>query len=174
MKLKIGSFNIQRANNHAYLLQTKNKKRETKPISDFIAREGLDVCGITEYDDEMERLKIFCDELSRGGAHVDTYRGECPEDKAENYDLVIYSTFGHEHKPNGAIQIVPSWQTGAITKDSIVVAFGSPYLINANFPTVNTAIAAYSDTEHCMRAAAKCILGKLSFKGKLPVKLQEI
>ena len=48
MKLKIGSFNIQRANNHAYLLQTKNKKRETKPISDFIAREGLDVCGLQE------------------------------------------------------------------------------------------------------------------------------
>ena len=137
-------------------------------------KRSVAVIGITEYDDEMERLKIFCDELSRGGAHVDTYRGECPEDKAKNYDLVIYSTFGHEHKPNGAIQIVPSWQTGAITKDSIVVAFGSPYLINANFPTVNTAIAAYSDTEHCMRAAAKCILGKLSFKGKLPVKLQEI
>ena len=73
------------------------------------------------------------------------------------------------------LQVLPTWDTATANKDStIIAAFGSPYLINANFPTVNTAIAVYSDTEQCMRSVAKGILGKLPFVGKLPVKLQEI
>lgn len=43
-----------------------------------------------------------------------------------------------------------------------------------HFPTVNTAIALYSDSKECQIAAAKGILGKLTFKGKLPIKMQEI
>ena len=138
-------------------------------------QKNIAVIGITEYDDEMELLKIFCDELSQDGAHVDLYKRKCDKDKTANYDLVIYCTFGHQHKPLGTIQVIPDWQLATLNKDStVVVAFGSPYLINSNFPTVNTAIAVYSNTEHCLRSAAKGILGKLPFNGKLPVKLQEI
>lgn len=147
-------------------------RRGLLPCND---KKRIAVIGITEYDDEIESLGIFRDELSKDGARVDVYKRKCKEEKIGEYDLVIYCTFGHEHKPCGTIQVVPSWQTAALNKDStIVVAFGSPYLINSNFPTVNTAIAVYSDTEHCMRSAAKAILGKLPFRGKLPVKLQEI
>ena len=149
--------------------------RDRRGLLPCCEKKNIAVIGITEYDDEMESLGVFKDELSKGGAHVDLYKRKCDEGKVCEYDLVIYCTFGHEHKPCGMIQVVPSWQTATLNKDStIVVAFGSPYLINSNFPTVNTAIAVYSDTENCMRSAAKAILGKLPFSGKLPVKLQKV
>lgn len=138
-------------------------------------KKHIAIIGITDYDDEIESLHFFQDELSRNGATVDVYKDECDEQRISEYDLFIYCTFRYPHKPQGYLQLVPSWQTSTLTKEnSIVVAFGSPYLLNANFPTVNTAIAAYSNTEQCMRSVAKGILGKLPFKGKCPVKLQEI
>ena len=147
-------------------------RRGLLPCND---KKSIAVIGITEYSDEMELLEVFKDELSQDGARVDLYRQRCENDKIPEYDLVVYCTFGHQNKPCGAIQVIPNWQTATLNKDStIVVAFGSPYLIKSNFPTVNTAIAVYSDTEYCMRSAAKGILGKIPFRGKLPVKLQEL
>ena len=149
--------------------------RDRKGLLPCKNKKNMAVIGITTYDDEMELLKTFKDELSKDGAHIDLYKGKCDEDKISSYDLIIYCTFGHQHKPCGMIQIIPTWQLATLDKDNtIVVAFGSPYLINSNFPTVNAAIAVYSDTEYCLKSAAKGILGKLPFAGKLPVKLQEI
>ena len=137
-------------------------------------KKNIAVIAITEYDEEFASLTTFQQELARDGAKVDLFKQECPADP-KVYDLFVYCTFCHQHKPIGFMQINPSWQTGTLTKENqIVVAFGSPYLINSNFPTVNTAIALYSDTTQCQIAAAKSILGKIRFKGKLPVKLQEL
>ena len=137
------------------------------------------IVGITPYDDEIESLKILQNEFEENGIIAEIYNAEfnkanCPEG-VKDYDMILYCTFCHQHKPCGVLQIIPSWQVGALNRDrSVVATFGSPYLINANFPTINTAIAAYSDTAQCMRTVAKGILGKVTFAGKLPVKMQKI
>ena len=137
-------------------------------------RKNIAVIALTDYADERESLSVFVQELAADGARVTVFHGEVTG-PTDGYDLFIYCTFCHQHKPVGYLQITPSWQTASLSKqNTIVAAFGSPYLINSNFPTVNTAIALYSDTEQCLRTAAKGILGKVGFPGRLPVKLQPI
>lgn len=137
------------------------------------------IVGITPYDEEIESLQTLKEAFENNGVRAEIYnddchKANCPE-SVKDYDMILYCTFCHQHKPCGALQILPSWQVGALNREkSVVVAFGSPYLINANFPTINTAIATYSNTVECQRAVAKAILGQISFQGKLPVKLQEI
>ena len=89
--------------------------------------------------------------------------------------MILYCTFCRQHRPHGILQIIPSWQVGTLNREkTVVAAFGSPYLINTNFPTVNTAIATYSNTVECQRAVARGIMGQIPFHGKLPVKLQKL
>jgi beta-N-acetylhexosaminidase len=114
------------------------------------------------------------DEFEKNGVEAELFREDCP-DYVRDYDMILYCTFCHQHKPCGALQIIPSWRVGALNRErSVVATFGSPYLINSNFPTINTAIAAYSDTVECQRAVARGIMGQLDFQGKLPVKLQKL
>ena len=148
--------------------------RDRKNLLPCDNKKNIAVIAITEYEEEFESLNTFKTELASCGANVDLYNGECSGD-ASQYDLVVYCTFCRQHKPIGFMQINPPWQTGTLTKENeIIVAFGSPYLINSNFPTINTALAVYSDSKECQIAAAKGILGKLEFNGKLPIKMQKI
>ena len=165
-----GVFNLDQKVSEAAMTLVRDRKN-LLPCSD---KKNIAVIGLTDHDDEMESLKIFAEELKGCGANVEIHQYEIPND-APDYDLFVYCTFCHQHKPRGYLQVVQPWQTATLSKENtIAVAFGSPYLINSNFPTVNTAIALYSDTEYCLRSAAKGILGKLPFKGTLPVKLQKI
>ena len=134
--------------------------------------------SVTPYQEEHDSLRIFQAEFEKNGVETELYKGEfysanCP-DSVQDCDMIVYCTFCHQHKPCGALQILPSWQVGALARQkTVVVTFGSPYLIYSNFPTVNTAIALYSDTEECQKAAAKAIMGQIPFRGKLPVKMPQ-
>ena len=148
----------------------------------FLPQKGLKkvaIVSVTPYDDDHESLKIMQEEFAKYGVETelykaDLYKANCP-DSVKDYDMILYCTFCHQHKPCGTLQIIPSWQVGALNRDRTVVAtFGSPYLINSNFPTVNTAIAAYSNTSECQRMVVRGILGQSPFQGKLPIKLQEL
>mgnify|MGYP003199496891 CR=1 FL=1 len=144
-------------------------RRNQLPLSQI---KRAAVIALTEYEDEIASLRYVIDEFALHGVDATLHRGECREDPSV-FDLILYVTFCHQHKPCGMLQITPSWQTGALSREkTAVVAFGSPYLINSNFPTVNMAVAAYSDTEQCQRASVKAILGEIPFKGVLPVKMQ--
>lgn len=147
--------------------------RDRKNILPCKDAKKIAVIAVTSYDEEIESLNVFKEEWEKNGVTVDMYREDCWEDPAQ-YDLIVYCTFCHQHKPRGFLQIVSSWQLGAIDRDkTAIVAFGSPYLIETNFPTVNAAVAMYSDTPDCQRAAVKAMLGQIPFAGKLPVKLPQ-
>lgn len=147
--------------------------RDRKQLFPCSGAKKIAVIVPTLYDEEYESLGAFKEEWEKNGVAVDMYRHEFNGDKAQ-YDMFVYCTFIHQHKPQGMLQIMPSWQTGAVDREkSAVVTFGSPYLIHQNFPTVNAAIAMYSDTDDCQKAAVKAMLGQIPFSGKLPVKLLE-
>lgn len=55
-------------------------------------------------------------------------------------------------------------------KGSIVISFGSPYIL-PHFKTADMLIAAYETTEEAQGAVIRCLKGEMRFKGELPVKL---
>ena len=55
---------------------------------------------------------------------------------------------------------------------TISVAFGNPYLLRG-FPEMKTYIVAYGDMASLQRATANALTGKIEFKGKLPISLNE-
>jgi beta-glucosidase-like glycosyl hydrolase len=55
-------------------------------------------------------------------------------------------------------------------KHSIVVSFGSPYVLR-HFKGADVLIAAYEATDRAQRAVLNCLEGRMDFKGRLPVKL---
>ena len=54
----------------------------------------------------------------------------------------------------------------------IVISFGNPYLLK-EFPEINNYICAYGDADVSVKAAIKAIYGDITFKGKLPVSIDE-
>ncbi len=57
-------------------------------------------------------------------------------------------------------------------KDSIVISFGSPYVLR-HFPEADILIAAYEGTGQAQEAVIKCLRGDMDFKGGLPVGLDD-
>ncbi len=53
-------------------------------------------------------------------------------------------------------------------KPVINIAFGNPYLLRG-FPEMKNYIVAYGDMTSLQRASAEAIMGKIEFKGKLPI-----
>lgn len=56
------------------------------------------------------------------------------------------------------------------TKNSIVISFGSPYVLR-NFNEAGALVAAYEATPQAQLAVLKCLKGNINFSGKLPVTL---
>ena len=57
------------------------------------------------------------------------------------------------------------------SRHSIVVSFGSPYVLR-HFIEADILIAAYDPTEQAQSSVIKCLKGELSFQGRLPVTLK--
>lgn len=55
---------------------------------------------------------------------------------------------------------------------TISIAFGNPYLLRG-FPEMKNYIVSYGDMTSLQRATANAIMGKIDFKGKLPISLNE-
>lgn len=55
-------------------------------------------------------------------------------------------------------------------KRSIVISFGSPYILS-HFKEADMLISAYEATEESQKAVIRCLKGEMRFKGELPVKL---
>jgi beta-glucosidase-like glycosyl hydrolase len=58
-----------------------------------------------------------------------------------------------------------------ISENSIVISFGNPYVL-PYFGKADILIAAYEATEQAQMAVIKGLTGKISFKGRIPVKLE--
>lgn len=56
------------------------------------------------------------------------------------------------------------------TKNSIVISFGSPYILS-HFKDADMLIAAYGATEQSQKAVIKCLKGEMGCKGNMPVRV---
>jgi beta-N-acetylhexosaminidase len=94
-----------------------------------------------------------------------------------NYEKIIMAVYAKVRYGTGKISISP--ENAALISNisgshsgTIVLSLGSPYLLK-EFPSVNSYICAYGDSDVSITAALKCVTGKQKFKGKLPVTISD-
>ena len=97
--------------------------------------------------------------------------------KADQYDVVIAAIYAKVRYGTGKISMLPSQvqllnSLNSTGNKLIVISFGNPYLLK-EFPEINNYICAYGDADVSVKAAIKAIYGDITFKGKLPVSIDE-
>ncbi len=91
----------------------------------------------------------------------------------ESYDIAIAAIFVRVADRKGSVGL-PEEQAKLIErliaqgKPTVVVCFGSPYLIE-RFPKAKTWLAAFSTADVAQRAAARALFGQVRIAGKIPV-----
>ena len=95
-----------------------------------------------------------------------------------NYEKIIFIVYAKVRYGTGKISITPEnssliSQISNAHGSTIVLSLGSPYLLK-EFPSVNSYICAYGDSDVSITASLKCITGKQKFKGKLPVTVSDM
>ncbi|MCX7878795.1 MAG: hypothetical protein N2510_09190 [Ignavibacteria bacterium] len=95
----------------------------------------------------------------------------------KDYDLVIISVFAKVRFGTGKISISEEnvrriRNIISQNKNTVAVSFGNPYLIR-EFTDVSSYICLYGDSDVSINAALKAITGKIPFRGKLPVSLND-
>ncbi|MEW6409700.1 MAG: glycoside hydrolase family 3 N-terminal domain-containing protein, partial [Nitrospirota bacterium] len=86
--------------------------------------------------------------------------------------IVLFSKIAAGKGSSGMNEVLIT-KTKEIIKNclvSIVVSFGSPYLLR-HFTDADVLVAAYEPTEEVQESVINCIRGKVPFKGRLPVAL---
>ncbi|CAN5335943.1 glycoside hydrolase family 3 protein [soil metagenome] len=94
--------------------------------------------------------------------------------KASEANLILSGLFGRVRSgaansvglPENAAKILREILKS--DKKVINIAFGNPYLLRS-FPEMKTYIVAYGDMRSLQSAAADALMGKIEFKGKLPI-----
>ena len=97
-------------------------------------------------------------------------------ERAQKADVVIASMYGRVR--SGATNSVGLPEQGARVLNALIekkvpvigISFGNPYLLQ-NFSKLGTYIVAYGDMPSLQRAAARAILGRADFSGRLPISL---
>ncbi|HEX2205984.1 MAG TPA: glycoside hydrolase family 3 C-terminal domain-containing protein, partial [Longimicrobium sp.] len=95
--------------------------------------------------------------------------------RADAADLVVVSAYVTPREYRGSVEAGGAFATfveslAASGKPTVVVSFGSPYLLRA-FPSVGTYLLAWGPAEVSQAAAADALLGRAPIGGRLPVSL---
>ena len=97
--------------------------------------------------------------------------------KAGDFDRIIIPVYAKVKIKTGTVGL-PESQISLINeiiklnKETIVISFGNPYIIQG-FPGINTYICAYGDCESSIYAVIRGISGEIKFRGKLPVTISD-
>jgi beta-N-acetylhexosaminidase len=92
---------------------------------------------------------------------------------ATSYDIAVVALFVRVADRKGTVGLPEKQaelvrQILAAGKPTVVVSFGSPYLIE-RFPKANSWLAAFSTVDVVQRAAARALYGQVGIGGKIPV-----
>jgi beta-N-acetylhexosaminidase len=97
-------------------------------------------------------------------------------ERAQKSDVIIVSMYGRVR--SGATNSVGLPQQGARALSALLekkakvvgISFGNPYLLQS-FPALQTYVVAYGDMPSLQRAAARAVLRRGDFSGRLPISL---
>ena len=141
--------------------------------------------AITNGEDRFWIANPFVSQLARLGTRAETVvldsRSTEAEvagaiERAQQADVVIASMYGRVR--SGATNSVGIPEQGARVLNALLekkvpvvgVSFGNPYLLQG-FKGLGTYVVAYGDMPSLQRAAARALLGRADFSGRLPISL---
>ncbi|HVF45706.1 MAG TPA: glycoside hydrolase family 3 N-terminal domain-containing protein [Pyrinomonadaceae bacterium] len=141
--------------------------------------------AITNGEDRLWIANPFVSQLARLGLRAETVvldsRSTDAEvrdavERAQKADVVVASMYGRVR--SGAVNSVGIPEQGARVLNALLekkrpvvgVSFGNPYLLQS-FRELQTYVVAYGDMPSLQRAAARAILGRSDFTGRLPITL---
>ena len=147
---------------------------EYSSITNVIVTDGVGGL-ITEYFGDILKKKrndLTSSKITRRSKKRDYDKAKST---ALKNDLIIISSFIRVNAQQGPVEISSQQQeliSGFIKsgKKVILISFNNPYLIS-KFPDVKTYINTYSNTIFSQEAVLKALLGKIEFKGKLPISI---
>lgn len=141
--------------------------------------------AITNGEDRFWIASPFASQLARLGTRAETVvldsrstEAEVSEalERAQVADVVIASMYGRVR--SGATNSAGLPEQGARVLNALIekkvpvvgISFGNPYLLQS-FKGLGTYIVAYGDMPSLQRAAARALLGRADFSGRLPISL---
>jgi beta-N-acetylhexosaminidase len=141
--------------------------------------------AITNGEDRFWIANPFASQLGRSGAKAETVvldnRSTEEEvraalERAQKADVVVAAMYGRVR--SGATNSVGLPEQGARVLSALLekkvpvvgVSFGNPYLLQ-NFQGLGTYVVAYGDMPSLQRAAARALMGRAGFSGRLPITL---
>lgn len=141
--------------------------------------------AVTNGEDRFWIAGPFVSQLARLGVRAETVvldsRSNEQEvsdalERARKADVVLVSMYGRVR--SGAVNSVGIPEQGARVLSSLLekkvpvvgISFGNPYLLQS-FPALRTYVVAYGDMSSLQRAAARALLGRADFSGRLPISL---
>ena len=141
--------------------------------------------AVTNGEDRFWIANPFVSQLARLGTRAETVvldsRSTEAEvagaiERAQQADVVIASMYGRVR--SGATNSVGIPEQGARVLNALLekkvpvvgVSFGNPYLLQS-FKGLGTYVVAYGDMPSLQRAAARALLGRADFSGRLPISL---
>jgi beta-glucosidase-like glycosyl hydrolase/CubicO group peptidase (beta-lactamase class C family) len=95
------------------------------------------------------------------------------EEQAKKAELVLIAVYSKARSGAGRFGLPQSVinsvnKVMSVQKPKVVVAFGSPYVLQS-FPNAQAYLCAYSDAEPSVEATVEALFGEIPTKGKLPV-----
>jgi beta-N-acetylhexosaminidase len=141
--------------------------------------------AVTNGEDRLWIANPFLSQLARLGVRPETAvldsrstEAEVADalERAQKADVVVASMYGRVR--SGATNSVGLPEQGARVLNALIekkvpvvgVSFGNPYLLQS-FKGLGTYVVAYGDMPSLQRAAARAILGRADFGGRLPISL---
>jgi len=138
------------------------------------------IAGISPNDEDSLELQGLIEIFTEYGMQADFRRNlwyEELERIAGGYDLIIYALHFRPHRPIGPLQASAAeasaiWSALSSGADkSVVISFGSPYLLTDYFEKADICVNAYSHVPASLSAAVAALFGDIPFAGVSPVKL---
>ena len=127
----------------------------------------------------MSEVRSRCPNLSRGFISPRSFSGEAERllESAKEADVILLAVYNRVRSGHGTIAL-PQVEADFINevldmgKPVALVSFGNPYLLK-DFKKVNAYIAAYSESNVMVRAAAEAVFGEAASSGTLPITIPD-
>lgn len=147
------------------------------PLAPAAVRKAL-VVGISPSTADFDDLATLKAAFERRGVETELVRNVWYEDliaREPEFDLIVYAPVVRHHHPMGPLafsaeEASACWSALTAGRDkSVVVSFGSPYVIADYFAMAPVTINAYSNVPASHEAFARALFGEIAFEGVAPV-----
>lgn len=147
------------------------------PLAQDAIKRAL-IVGICPADADFEELQSFKSAFERRGIAAELKRNIWYEEllaRENEFDLIVFAPAVRPHRPMGPLGLAKdeastAWSAFTAGRGkTIVVSFGSPYVMTDYFDMAPVGVNAYGNVPASHEAVVGAILGEIPFSGETPV-----